>query len=281
MRKLIFLFLPFVLLACKGKQSVDSDIVASVDEKVLRKSEVKAMIPRGVSSADSLIMAESVIKKWVKDALVFDLASRNLDEKAEIDKLVDDYRNSLVRYRYQERLIKERLSGNIQESDKLRFYEENQQKFTLDKALVKGLFLKIPIDAPGLSDIKTWYKQTNEEALEKIEKFSVQNATVYDYFYDRWVEFDQIVDNMPTRVPDANAFLKINKYVEEADNSYCYLLAITEYLPAGSVAPYEYVNAQIVEILINQRKVDFLRAFEEELYTNAIRQGKAKIVTGP
>ncbi|MDL2255559.1 peptidyl-prolyl cis-trans isomerase [Parabacteroides sp. OttesenSCG-928-G06] len=281
MRK-ILLLLPFVLFACKGKQNVDNDVIASVDEKVLRRTEVSIRIPRGISSADSLIMAESIVKKWVKDILVYDVALRNLDdEKAEIDKLVEDYRNSLIRYRYQERLLKERLSGNIQESEKLRFYEENQQKFILDKALVKGLFLKIPIDAPGLSDIKTDYKQVNEEALEKIEKFSVQNATVYDYFYDRWVEFDQIIDNMPIRVADANLFLKVNKHVEEADSSYCYLLNISEYLPAGSVAPYDYANAQIIEMLINQRKVDFIRQFEDELYTDAIRQGKAKIIKEP
>lgn len=64
--------------------------------------------------------------------------------------MVEEYRRSLVRYRYQERLVEEKLKTDIRESDKLNYYEENQKKFILDKGLIKGLFLKIPVDAPDL-----------------------------------------------------------------------------------------------------------------------------------
>jgi hypothetical protein len=232
------------------------------------------MIPRGISSADSFLMAENYIKKWAKDVLVYEVALHNLeDEKAEIDHLVEEYRYSLTRYRYQEKLIKERLSVNIRESDKISYYEENQKKFILDKGLIKGLFLKIPANAPGLSDVKTWYKSSSKESLEKIEKYSIQNAHIYDYFYDRWVDFDEIMDNIPLRVPHTNTFLKTNKSVEVSDSSYCYLLNIQEYLLSGSIAPYDYAEPQIIEMLINQKKIDFLNHFEEELYNNAIKGG--------
>lgn len=282
-KKLLFIPFLFLLCNCKGGQNdEDTKVLATVGEKVLKRSDITAIIPKGISSSDSLFMGESLTKKWVKDALVYEVALNNLgDEKAEINKLVEDYRESLVRYRYQERLLREKLTGDIRESEKLNFYEENQKKFILDKSLIKGLFLKIPADAPGLSDVKSWYKQTNVEALEKIEKYSVQNATLYDYFYDRWVDFDAIMENVPFHVPDANAFLKANTFVEVADSSYFYLLNISEYLPSGSVAPYDYANAQIVEMLINQRKMDFLRTFEDDLYNDAIRTGKVKIISEP
>lgn len=282
-KKLLFIPFLFLLCACKGGQNDgNAEVLATVGEKILKRSDVTAVIPKGISSSDSLFMAESFIKKWVKDALVYEVALNNLgDEKAEINKLVEDYRESLVRYRYQERLLREKLTADLRESDKLNYYEENQKKFILDKSLIKGLFLKIPADAPGVSDVKSWYKQTNVDALEKIEKYSVQNATLYDYFYDRWVDFDAIMENIPLRISDPNAFLKANKFVEVADSSYCYLLNISEYLPSGSVAPYDYANARIIEMLINQRKMDFVRNFEEDLYNDAIRKGKAKVISEP
>ena len=213
---------------------------------------------------------------------MYDVALRNLgDEKEEVDKLVEEYRRSLVRYRYQERLVEEKLKTDIRESDKLNYYEENQKKFILDKGLIKGLFLKIPVDAPGLTDVKKWYKSTDVASLEKIEKYSVQNATIYDYFYDKWVDFDEVMDNLPVHVSDPNAYLKANKFVEVADSSYCYLLNIKEYLSVGSVAPYDYASPQITEMLINQRKVDFLKTFEEELYNDAVRGGDVKFYTEP
>ena len=281
-----FIFIAFVslLCSCKGTQPVDdADVLVKVKDRTLRRSEIKQQIPRGLSSADSMLLAESLERKWVKDALVYDVALRNLEgeDKAEVDKLVEEYRHSLIRYRYQEQLIKERLSSEFQESDMLSYYEENQKKFILDKGLIKGLFLKIPVDAPGLTDVKKWYKSTDVASLEKIEKYSVQNATIYEYFYDKWVDFDEVMDNIPIHVSNPNAFLKANKYVEVADSSCCYLLNIKEYLPSGSVEPYDYASSHVTEMLVNQRKVEFLKKFEDELYNDAIRSGDVEFHSEP
>ncbi len=281
-----FIFIAFVSLLCACKQTRpidDADVLVRVKDRVLGREEIQRQIPRSLSSADSLLMAESLAKKWVKDALVYEVALRNLEreERAEVDRLVEEYRHSLIRYRYEEQLVRERLSSDFQESDKLRFYEENQSKFVLDKALIKGLFLKVPADAPGLADVKKWYRSTSESAVEKIEKYSVQNAVIYDYFYDKWVDFDQVMDNIPMRVTDANAFLQANRYVEMCDSTYCYLLNISDYLPIGRVAPYDYAGPQIIEMLTNQRKVQFLKDFEDELYNDAVKHGDVEFPTTP
>lgn len=281
-----FILIAFVslLCACKRTQPIpDADVVVRVKDQALGKAAIRKLIPHGISSADSLLFAGNLEKKWVKEVLVYDVAQRNLneEEKGEIDRLVEEYRHSLIRYRYQEQLVQERLSSEFQESDKLRYYEENQKKFVLDKALVKGLFLKIPADAPGLADVKEWYRSTSEAALEKIEKYSVQNASIYEYFYDKWVDFNEVMDNIPVRVAKANDFLKANKYVEVTDSSYCYLLNISEYLPEGSIAPYDYASPQIVEMLTNLRKAEFLRNFEEELYNDAVRSGDVRFSVEP
>ena len=278
--KYCFIFIAFVSLLCSCKKtqtSEDTDVLVRVKDRTLPRSEITNLIPRSATSADSLLLAESLVKKWVKDALIYDVALRNLgDEKDEVDKLVEEYRRSLVRYRYQEQLVREKLSAEFQESDKLSYYEQNQKKFILDKALIKGLFLKIPLDAPGLADVKGWSKSTSEASLEKIEKYSVQNASIYDYFYDKWVDFDQVMDNIPVHVANANDFLKGNKFVEASDSTYCYLLNIKEYLPVGGVAPYDYAGPQIIEMLINLRKVEFLKKFEDDLYNDAVRSGDVK-----
>lgn len=281
-----FIFIAFVYLLCacgQTRPADEADVLVRVKDHALERREIVRQIPRSFSSADSLLLAESLMKKWVQDALIYDVALRNLDgeDRMKVDWLVEEYRHSLIRYRYQEQLVRERFSTEFQESDKLRYYEENQVQFVLDKALVKGLFLKIPVDALGLAEVKTWYRSTSESSVEKIEKYSIQNAVIYDYFYDRWVDFDQIIDNIPMRVSDANAFLKANRYVEVSDSSYCYLLNISDYLPIGSVAPYDYVESQIVEMLTSQRKVAFLKEFEEELYNDAVRHGEVKFNTKP
>lgn len=271
----ILLTLSVSLFACKKAiQTDEPDALVKMNDRILTRNEVESLIPKGTTSADSLLLAESYIKKWVKDELVLKIAQRNLgSDKETIDKLVDAYRRSLLRYRYQEKLIQEKLSDEIQESDVLTYYDTNKEKFVLDKNLIKGLFLKVPADAPNLSEVKTWYKSGNVASLEKIEKYSIQNAAIYEYFFDKWVDFDEIRNNIPNQISNPESFLRTNKTLEVTDSSYCYLLNIRQVLLKGQVEPFEYAEPRIREILINQRKLDFIKEFEEELYNDALDGG--------
>jgi hypothetical protein len=271
----ILLTLSVSLFACKKAiQTDEPDALVKVNDRILTRNEVESLIPKGTTSADSLLLAESYIKKWVKDELVLKIAQRNLgSDKETIDKLVDAYRRSLLRYRYQEKLIQEKLSDEIQESDVLTYYDTNKAKFVLDKNLIKGLFLKVPADAPNLSEVKTWYKSGNVASLEKIEKYSIQNAAIYEYFFDKWVDFDEIRNNIPNQISNPESFLRTNKILEVTDSSFCYLLNIRQVLLKGQVEPFEYAEPRIREILINQRKLDFIKEFEEELYNDALDGG--------
>lgn len=279
----ILLTLSVSLFACKKAiQTDEPDALVKVNDRILTRNEVESLIPKGTTSADSLLLAESYIKKWVKDELVLKIAQRNLgSDKETIDKLVDAYRRSLLRYRYQEKLIQEKLSDEIQESDALTYYDTNKEKFVLDKNLIKGLFLKVPADAPNLSEVKTWYKSGNVASLEKIEKYSIQNAAIYEYFFDKWVDFDEIRNNIPNQISNPESFLRTNKTLEVTDSSYCYLLNIRQVLLKGQVEPFEYAEPRIREILINQRKLDFIKEFEEELYNDALDGGDVIFYSKP
>lgn len=271
-----YLLIIFCLSACGvSTEGGESQYVAKVGDKQLSREEVRNAIPVSVSSADSLLYADHYINRWVKDVLVYEQAVKNLgDEQEDINRLVREYRESLTKYRYMARMIKERVSADITEFDMQSYYDEHQEKFLLDRSLIKGLYVKVPADAPNLDDIKKWYKTDSQASLEKMEKYSLQNAISFDYFYDRWVEFDKVIDNIPIRVADSRSFLVGNKTVEVVDSTYCYLLNIAEYVPQGKIAPYEYAKQSVKEILINSRKMDFQKEFEENLYLDAVKSGK-------
>lgn len=277
MRRVVaFIWIVACFCSCQPKQSAEQkDLLVKVNDRALSRADLKAALPSRLSSADSLIWAESFIKQWIKDKLVYDVALQNLTntDKQEIDQLVDAYRHSLVRYRYQEQLVKERLSANISEEEMRRFYKTNAKDFTLDQNLIKGLFLKIPVDAPNLTDVKKWYRSSAEPEIEKIEKYSVQNAAVYEYFYDKWISFGDVMATIPLKITDEENFLRTHSFIETADSNFCYLLNIKEYILKGDVAPFEYAHTQVLDMLVNQHKIQFLRDFEEELYNDAIRGG--------
>lgn len=269
-------FLPLISCTDKAPRSKGNALV-SVGQHTLTAFEVKKLIPKTLSSQDSLMMAESYVKKWVKNALIYDLANKHLeDEKEEIDRLVDAYRQSLMSHKYEEKLVEERLSAEISDKEISDYYETNKESFLLEEDIVKGLFLKVPSDAPGLSDLKKWCNSGGDELIEKIEKYSLQNAVIYDYFYDRWMSGEEIAENMPVKKSEFNRMLKTDKLIEVSDSAYCYLLKVKEVEFKGNRAPFDYASAQIKEILLSQRKSEFLRSFEEEIYNEAIRKGNVK-----
>lgn len=269
-------FLPLISCTDKAPRS-KGDALVSVGQHTLTAFEVKKLIPKTLSSQDSLMMAESYVKKWVKNVLIYDLANKHLeDEKEEIDRLVDAYRQSLMSHKYEEKLVEERLSAEISDKEISDYYETNKESFLLEEDIVKGLFLKVPSDAPGLSDLKKWCNSGGDELIEKIEKYSLQNAVIYDYFYDRWMSGEEIAENMPVKKSEFSRMLKTDKLIEVSDSAYCYLLKVKEVEFKGNRAPFDYASAQIKEILLSQRKSEFLRSFEEEIYNEAIRKGNVK-----
>ncbi len=277
MKSHLFVFAAsFILAGCQSKQSVEKgDVIAKLGRRTISRAELTTLMPKHLTTADSLIWTESYVKQQLKNELIYEVALRNLDDdnRTEIDRLVEAYRRSLIQYKYQEQLTKERLSSSISEEDKQRYYEENKHDLLLDHCLVKGLFLKIPVNAPNLGEVKKWYRSPLEASIEKIEKYSVQNAAIYEYFYDKWISFGEIMDNIPMKVTNESEFLQTHSFIETTDSSFCYLLNINEYILKGNVAPFDYANNQITDLLINQRKVKFLKDFEDDLYNDAVRKG--------
>jgi hypothetical protein len=267
-----------LLISCNSKLDVNNaDAIVKVRNKILYKSELKDNIPSGISSEDSILTSEHFIRLWINDVLLYDIASKNVYDKEKIERLVNNYRKSLVIYQYQEQLINEKLTAEIDNQTLLDYYNENKEKFKLDRPLVKGIFLKVPVNAPQIENVRTWYKSTTPDSREKMEKYSVYNAVKFSYFTDYWVDFNELMANCPLDYyNNQEAIISNNRYIEQRDSSYYYFLNITSFLLEGDNAPFEFAKPRIQELLINQKRIDFLKQTEKDIYQRAIKKGEIK-----
>jgi hypothetical protein len=264
-------------ISCNSKLDInENNAIVKVGNKVLYKGEIEENVPDDLSAEDSLIASEHYIRTWINDVLLYDIASKNVYDKESIERLVNDYRKSLVIYQYQEQLINEKLVREIDDKVLLNYYNENKDKFKLEKPLVKGIFLKIPIDAPQIENIRVWYKSTNPASVEKVRKYCLNNAEIYDDFTDKWMDFNELMNSWPVDYIGKDAIVNYNKYIEQNDSSYYYFLNITDFLVRGDNAPFEFAKVSIQEVLINQRKLAFLKQTEEDLYQRAFKKGDIK-----
>ena len=271
------LFFLLTIVACNKRFTAkDNDTLVKIGNKVLNKSAVEENIPAGLSKEDSIIAAEHYIHSWISNVLIYNIAVRNLNDKDNIDRLVEDYRQSLLIYQYEEQLANEKLSDDIGEQSLLDYYNQNKDKLSLERPLIKGLYLKVPVTAPQLNDIRMWYKSTNSASRENLEKYCLNNAATFNYFVDKWTDFYDVINNFPKDKMSKDDLQIQKKTIEKQDDNFFYFLNITDLLQQGDNTPYEYAKPAIRDILINQRKLDFLKRTEDDVYQRAIDRGEVQ-----
>lgn len=266
--------LSFSLFSCHKKVISDVDNnhepLVSVNKRTLYRSDVKNALPTGIKGQDSMAISQAYIKSWIEDILLYDKAKQNILDQEQIDALVDDYKKSLIMHSYQDRLLKEHISENVPSKELYSFYEKNKEQFKLKENIIKGLYLKIPKNSPELNNFRKWYTRSTDEAIGNIEKKQLQNAVAYDFFYDKWVNLDIILENIPYRITDEGQFLKTKKYLEAQDSSFVYLLNIKEFKLKGEQAPIEYEMNRLKESYIKKREAELLHQIREDLYNKAL-----------
>ena len=244
--------------------------LVEVAGKFLYQDDLQAALPLNLSADDSVLFAENYIRNWVEDVLLFDKAEGNVPDNDKIMSLVESYRKALVMHTYQEALVKQRLVDEITPEEVTDYYEKNKQLFVLESPIVKGLFIKVPLQSPKLSDVRRWYKRNTQDAIEQLEKYSLRNAVTYDYFYDQWRPLEEIEALIPGKTwkSDTN-YLNQNRNVELKDTAFHYFLHIEEFQGKGEQKPLDFAQEEIKEILINLKRVEFINGVKSDLYHQA------------
>ena len=264
--------------ACSGPEQEQP--VAQVGERFLYPSDVSQALPDNIGVQDSILLADDYISKWVKQQLVIQKANENLSEsQKDVTRELEEYRNSLIIYRYKNELLKQRMDTSVTSEEIAAYYNEHKQTFLLDHPIVKAVFVKIPSDLADPRQLKQMVEDTSEEGQNELLDYCMQYAKNFEIALDHWIDIQVLSRNLPLSLDDAEAFLARNKTKEMNDSNYYYLVSIQDYMLANDLAPLEFVENNIKNLILNQRKVDFLKELENNIYTEGERQNKFKIFT--
>jgi len=270
----LLIFTSFFGSCARKGDHIGKTPLIEVDGHFLYKEELCAAVPVGLSKDDSLLFVEDYIRNWAEDILLYNKAKSNIPDNGEIDKLVENYRKVLIMHTYEQELINQKLTEEFSEQEMADYYEKNRNLFVLEHPLIKGLLVKVPLTAPRVNKVRKWYKMETSEAIDNLEKYSLQNAVVYEYFYDKWVSVADILDKIPLKVLTPENYLQIHRQIELKDTAYYYFLNVREYRKSGEQEPYELAKLEIKDMLINMKRVEFMRKVKDDLYQRAMSDKK-------
>ena len=253
------------------------DIVARVGQHKLYRSELLAAVPDALSPEDSTALARQFIRSWAADRILLDLAQEQLsDEELDVSRAVEEYKISLLQYRYRQRYVNERLDTAVSMSEISAYYAAHPEKFTLAAPIVKGRYLCIHDDAPGSETIRR--KMGSRKLDDVLEADSLARLSALKYLdcTDTWVDASTFAEEFGMDGAEMLAALR-GGIVERRDElGNVRVACITEVLREGRAAPLEYCADRIRTILLNGRKHAMLSALEQDLLKDA--EDKHKLV---
>ena len=267
-KKALLLFLVLGLFSCNFfKQDTDKLLVTVYGEK-LYFSDIQDLISPDLSSEDSLKLIQALCEKWAKEQLLVQKAKINLPlVLQDVQAQVESYEKSLLIYSYQKELLNQKLDTIVNDDEIESYYEKNKQNFILNDAVVRVNYIKLKKEVPYLWKVQRLFKKEDEESKLSLEDYCYQFADDY-YLDDSWLSVDDIFKVLPDNYKSRNLYK--GKSIEFADDDYYYFLHVKKYISKGSVSPLEMVSNQIHSIIINKRKIDFLKHVEMDLYQNAL-----------
>ena len=267
------------LSACQ-QQVEKREAIATAYDYTLYMDELVEMMPDDIHAQDSVLFVQTYINQWFYKKVELHYAEMNLEQvNLDFSRQIEDYRNSLLIYEYQKRLVEQRLDTVVSDEEVQIYYDEHKDDFTLKRNIVQVAFLKIPReDERNIKQVKKLLREYRKEDMAKLRDIADHSAANYLLDEDVWLFFDDLTKEIPIKTYNQVSFLRNNRVLVEQDSLFTFLVRINDFKVADSESPIEFEYDRIISIIINIRKLDLIQRMEEEIFTRAQVEGKIKVI---
>ena len=249
----------------------DDQPVARVGKENLYRSEIEGRIPGMMSPEDSAGFAERYIRLWAMDRLYADVAEKQLS-KSELDVSaeLESYRRSLLRYRYEQRYLNDRLDTLISDRQISDYYEAHEADFTLREPLMKIRFVDIMKDSPDLDEILALMSSDGHGDLVRADSLARVSALRYFDNSGSWMPASDLARYFGTSASEMMDAMDEDMIIIEPENRGDILAAYVCDMVESGTAPLEYCTPVIRDIILSNRKHELLAALERDLLDEAL-----------
>lgn len=249
--------------------------MAEVGSEKLYRTDLDAVIPKGISKDDSTYLAKQYINTWATELVYLEIAEEQLSKnEKDVTRELEDYRKSLLKYRYEQLYVNERLDTSVTDEEVEEYYNAHQEKFILKRPLVKARFLSISEDSPAKELIRKRMSSKEVDDLVEADSLAYSSALKFTTWSDNWIDVTVLSREFSMDYETLLSQIK-NKWIENVDTLGVARIAyINEIMKKGEVAPVEYSSPSIKDIIISSRKQALISTLEQDLLKDARENGK-------
>ncbi len=253
--------------------------IARVGNEYLYEEDIMSVVSDGLSAEDSTLLVTNFINSWAASQLLVSKARINLseDKLMTFDKLVQAYQRDLYINAYKEALVSKSVDTVVTQKEMQRYYAENKENFKLNEELLKLKYIHLPSEYSDKEKLVTHFLNTEEEDMAYIDSLSIQFKS-YNMNDSVWVRYAQLANKIPHfNSENKSKYLKKSQFFELEDSLGVYLVKIKDVLLRNENAPLSYIEPTIHQIIINQRKMEFIRNLESDILEEATKSSEFEV----
>lgn len=273
----IILIVLSALSSCRAISSLfnEEDVVAEVNGVTLSRAELDKVIPRGIMPEDSARLARQYITRWASDRIYQKKAEEKLSAAdKDVSKELEEYRQSLLKYRYEQLYVNERLDTNVTDEQIQDYYEAHLEKFVLERPIVKARYLDIGEDSPMLGQIKKRMSSKDVNDFYEADSLAYSSAYKFETWEDDWIDIIVLAREYSVDYSEIVHGIK-NGWMESVDTTgRLHLAYISGMMRKGETAPLDFCTERIKDIILSVRKHELLLSLEQELLEDARKNGQ-------
>ena len=274
----LFLLLTIGIMACQPAEEVSEEkLLATVYNKSLYLSELDGMFPEGTTSQDSSLTIQAYTNRWVREAILLYEAERNIPTDLNIDKLVRDYRASLIRHNYEQILVQKLLDSTIIQEELLNFYEQNKEQYQLETPIARCYFIKLPLPVNNESELRSWWQNPSKEGNFKnlVDFVSVQ-AQAHHLVDSTWQRVEDIAIELPAGTLTVDNVSSKRDFILRDDN-FLYFFKLFELKNKKEIAPLGFIQDQARKVILHRRKTKLLEEKKNDMLDLALERKNVEI----
>ena len=275
-----FLLVCLVIFGYSCSENVQTNngnfLLARVYNKSLYIKDLEGMFPPGTSAYDSSLITNAYTQRWVREAVLLYEAENNLPKDLNIDRLVRDYRSSLVRNNYEQVLLEQLMETEISSSELANFYDKNKIQYQLDNPIVKAYIVVVPKIISVKDSLKYLWKNASDVHLARLKNICEEYELAHILDGSKWNEWENLAIYLPRNI-GFEEFSKKGKDFIIQDGEFEVWVKILDSKKPQEIPPIEYVEEQLKRMLLLSRKTRLLEEKKEDMFDIAKRKGQIEI----
>jgi hypothetical protein len=272
------LFSGFLHSCSNEKEDSSEAVIAKASDKTLSQSELESLFGPNMTKQDSILIGKGYIESWLKKQVLLENAYKeNFGSSDEINKKVEAFREDLISFEYRKKLLYEKLDTNISLKESKEYYTKHPENFELKQNIVRCVFIKMPVALENKNHYWNSFKKADTEQLTQIAMTALKNGGNAFMENEKWLSFDDILKVVPINTYNQENFINNNRIFKIDEPNFIWYINILDFRIKDNVSPFDFVEDNIHQILLNKRKVEILDKIEKEMLAKARKDKKINV----